>query len=468
MRNVLLLIALLFGGLLSAEPATDITFEINGLPNGWCRIIGMVGDQNYLSDTLLAENGVARLQRETPLSGGLYYFVFPDQRTFVQFLADKDQQFTLKANRQDLIGTLMVEGSEDNRLFAFNQQWERLWRIRYDSTDRALKALPAGDLNQSFLKNKRDQLLQERQDHIESFSVEHPESFFTVFKMAGQNPDLTYPQKPGGGLDTLAQLMAYRGAYFDNVDFGDRRLLHTPVLANKLKNYVEQLTPQRPDSVIKYVSPIVDRSLKDDEMFKFIVNWLAIKYEKPKIMGGEKILVHLVDTYFTDARAFWYEDNPEELKKIRRKVDEMRVSMIGMKGQDLRCRNVNGEYESLYELKAPIKVVYIYSYTCSHCKERTPVLVDLMKEWRAKGVEVFALCNDPEEDKWKAFVEKYQMQDLHNVIDPNYESRYYKKYHIDVTPEAYVLDQNNTIIAKDLHPNQLPPVFEKALRKAGN
>ncbi len=465
MRNVLIVCLLLMSGGLMAQGGTNITFEIQGLPTGWCRIIGMVGDQNYLSDTILAENGVAKLEREEALGGGLYYFVFPDKRTFIQFLADKDQDFTLRANRNDLIGSVEVEGSVDNELFTFNQKWERTWRMRFDSTDRALKALPASDMNRPFLTRKRDKLLAERTEHLASFEKDHPESFFTVFKSSGQNPELTYPKKASGQLDTLAQLMAYRNAYFDNLDFADRRLLRTPVVFNKLKNYVEQLTPQRPDSIIKYVDPIVEQSLADEEVFKFIVNWLAIKYEKPKIMGGEKVLVHLVDKYFTDERAFWYKDSPDELKKIRRKVDDMRVSMLGMKGEDLRCKNVNGEYESIYGLNSPLTVVYIYSYTCSHCKERTPVLVDLMKEWKAKGVEVYALCNDPEVDKWKEFVEKYKMQDFHNVIDPNYESRYYKKYHIDITPEAYVLDANHTIIAKDLHPNQLPPVFEKALRK---
>ena len=137
--------------------------------------------------------------------------------------------------------------------------------------------------------------------------------------------------------------------------------------------------------------------------------------------------------------------------------------MIGKVGQDLRCKNLNGEYETVYGMGAKIKVVWMYSYTCSHCKERSPILAELLKEWKAKGVDVYALCLDPEEDKWREFVEKYNMQGFHNVIDPNYESRYYKKYHVDITPEAFVLDQNNIIIAKDLHPNQLPPVFKKAL-----
>ena len=468
MRNAyLLLLLLLLGaaGNTAYAQGANIKFEIQGLPDGFCRIIGMVGDQNYLADTFPAKGGVATFQREKPLDPGLFYFVFPDKRTYIQFIADEDQEFTVRSSRNDLIGKLQAEGSLDNELFFFNQRFEATWRMRFDSVDKALQATPPNSPNKAFLENKRDALLQSRTDHIASFPKEHPESFFTIFKIAGQNPDLTYPKKPNGQLDTLAQLVAYRGAYWDNVDLQDIRLLRTPVVANKLSNYITQLTNQDADSIVKSADIVVRKSLGNKEMFKFIVNWLAIKYEKPTIMGGEKILVHLVDNFFTDELAYWYDDTPEELKKIRKKVNDMRPSMLGLVGQDLRCKNINGEYETLYGLNSPVTVLFMYSYTCSHCKERAPVLAEILKEWRSKGVEVYALCLDPEVDKWKEFVAKYGMQDFHNVIDPDFESRYYKKYHVDITPEAYVLDQNHIIVAKDLHPNQLPAIFKKTLKE---
>lgn len=465
MRNAFVLMICMVAGWVSLSGQTQIKVEINGLPNGYCRVIGMVGDQNYLADSVLATNGIATITRENPLDPGLFYFVFPDRRTFVQFLADKDQEFNLKSDVSNLVGKMQVEGSLDNELFYGNQQFEMKWRKSYDSTDAALKAQPQGSMNIAFLENKKEELVKARKAEVQSYPAKYPDSFFTIFKVAGQNPDLTYPKKTNGTLDTLAQLVNYRNDYWNGVDLGDIRLLRTPVVANKLTNYISKLTPQNPDSLVKYSDIVVRKSLGDKEVFKFVINWIAIKYEKPKMMGGEKILVHLVDNFFTDEQAFWYKDSPEELKKIRKKVADMRPSMVGNVGQDLRCRNINGEYETLYGMGTPIKILWMYSYTCSHCKERTPALVELLAKWKAQGVDVYALCLDPEEDKWKEFVETYNMSSFHNVIDPNYESRYYKKYHVDITPEAFVLDENNIIVAKDLHPNQLESVIEKALKK---
>ena len=92
-----------------------------------------------------------------------------------------------------------------------------------------------------------------------------------------------------------------------------------------------------------------------------------------------------------------------------------------------------------------------------------PVLVEKLAELN-EHIDVFALCLDPEEDRWKKFVEEHNMHAIHNVIDPDLESRYYMKYHVDITPELYVLDENNKIVGKNLHPDQLTKFIQKRLK----
>jgi peroxiredoxin len=440
---------------------TDIQFQLKGAPSGTYKIIGMFGGQNYLADSLVYQSGPLRWQRKEPVAGGLYYFVFPDQQTFVQLLLDKDQVFTVVGDKADPIGTIQIDGSIDNALFYENQRWEQRFKARLDSSETALKSLPQNSPNRAYLDNLKNQLLASRKSLLESYKAQHPTSFFTVFKLAGQNPDLQSPQLPGGGLDTIRQIFLYRNAYWKNTDLGDERLYRTPVVPNKLKTYMTQITPQSTDSVIKSADIVTQASMRCGECYKYIANWIAIQYEKPTFMGGDAILVHMVDKYFTDANAHWFKDKPEDLAKIRKKVNDMRPSLVGKIGQDLRCRNVAGQYENLYDLKGKAKIVFMYSVTCSHCQERTPVLRSVYDQWHPLGLEVYALCLDPDEDKWKEFVTKYHIEPFHNVIDPKYESLYYRKYHADITPELYILDENNKIVAKDLHPDQVGTILEK-------
>jgi thiol-disulfide isomerase/thioredoxin len=466
MRNtVLLLVMLLISSFAMARPAhtnaaVEIKFQVEGLPDGYCRIIGMIGNQNYLVDSIRATGGTATLTRDEKLFGGLYYFVFPDQRTFIQFLVDKDQQFTLETKKDAIVGEMEVSGSEDNELFYESLQFEEEFQERYDSVSQAMDRIPEASPSKPYLNLLKEKILESRKDQVQKYAKEYPNSFFTFFKLAGQNPELKRPQLPGGGLDTLKQLYLYRMDYWKNTPLNDERLLHTPVVYNKLNTFIKKLTPQVPDSIIKYADMVVDKSMGCKECFKFVVNWIAIEYEKPKMLGGDAILVHLVDKYFTDELAFWYAETPQELAKIRKRVREMRPSLIGNTGQDLRCRNLNGEYENLYSLTTPYKILFMYSYSCEHCQERAPVLRQVYDQLKG-SVDVFALCLDNEEPRWRSFVQKYNMQPFHNVIDPNLESRYYWKYHVDITPELYILDKNNKIIAKDLHPDQVADFIAK-------
>jgi hypothetical protein len=85
--------------------------------------------------------------------------------------------------------------------------------------------------------------------------------------------------------------------------------------------------------------------------------------------------------------------------------------------------------------------------------------------YHSKGLEVYSLCTGSEEKLWKEFIAKYKIQGFHNVWDPQYKSNFYQKYHIDITPEVFVMNSNHEIIAKDLKPDQLPETLDPLFGK---
>lgn len=465
-RYILLCLSCFAGLFTKASAPVNLEFDIKGMPDGYCKLIGMVGNNNYIVDSFRAVHGKAVFRKDELLKGGMYYFTLPE-RGFLQLLLDKDQDAVFKTDTAELVRHMEVSGNEDNELLYNNLKYELSFRERLDSIEAALKkeSTAAGRMG---LETKKMQLIDERKAYIKALPLDHPNSFFTHFKIAGQNPELQYPKNPDGTLDSTRQIILYRDAYWDNTPVNEEKLLRTPVVANKLKTYMTQLLPQNADSILKYAIPLIEKTRSCPECFKFFVNWIAINYQKHTFMGDEKILVDLADRYFTDSIAGpWFKDNPAELIRIQLRVKDMRPSLIGMKGQDLKCRDLNGNYESLYDLKTPIKIVFMYNPDCSHCQEQTPQLKALVDRWKGK-VDVYALDLEKEEDKWRAFVKDYGIESFHNVIDPKMESLFYKKYHVENTPGIFILDKNNIIVAKDLHPNQLDEVFQDVLSKQGD
>ena len=443
------------------EP-TKAEFEIKGYPGGMARFIGVVGSTNFVIDSMVpGADGRIVLQQDTALPGGLYFLSLPKDQ-ILQFLLDSDQTFSLKTDWTNLVGAAVVDGSPDNILLYDNLRWEANFQQEFQPVAAALNAAALGTPLRDSLEKQQKALVDKRVSYIQSFKASHPNAFFTAYKLAGQNPSLREPRRPDGSLDQEKQVQFYRMDYWDNTPFNDERLLHTPIIANKLNTYILQLTPQVHDSLVKYVDIIAERAKTNQQIFKFVVNWIAIQYNEPKTMGLESVFVHVVDKYFTDALAFW--STPQELADIRKRAADMRVSLIGMTGQDLRCKNTSGAYETLYGLNSPWTAVWIWNYECEHCQERTPMMKKVAAQYKSKGLEVFSLCTGMEEGRWKEFIKKYGIQTaFHNVYDPQYESDYFKKYHVDNTPELYLLDKNHKIVAKDLHPDQLPEQLNRLL-----
>ncbi len=441
--------------------AVKINFVVEGLNAQKVKIIGMIGTNNFLVDSFFTDSSGSKIfTQDKEMPGGLYYFVFEESR-FFQFLLDKDQEFSMTTRKDDLVSSMVVTGSQDNDLFYQNLKFEEKFKTDLDRKEAEIAGSMVNSKQRKKLEAQKDSLIQSRVDHIRSFKTNYPESFFTVFKIAGQNPDLNYPKKPDGSLDTAAQVYQYRQDYWNGVDLQDERLLRTPVLSNKLKTYITKITDQKPDSVIKSAEYVISRCRNNKEIFKFVLNWVALEYQKPAIMGMDAVFVHFILKYWTPEIAFW--SNQEEIKNLRRDAGFREVSMLGKTGQDIICTGLDGTPRRLYDLPGPVRILYMWSYTCSHCKERSPVLREVFDQWNAKGLQVYSLCLDDDETKWKATVAEYRMEPYTNVIDPKYSSGYYKKFHVDVTPELYVFDKDWKIVSKDLHPNQIGSTLEELL-----
>lgn len=435
-----------------------VELNITGAENDMAKLLGVFGNQNYLVDSAKSDGtGKFVFDADTLLPKGFYYVMLGSDNSYFQLLLGNDQEFELTTKKGDYVNAMVVSGDLDNELLYKNLQFEADFGTRLNPVNKQLESLQEGTAEYEKVKEKQNALVEERKQHIASYKEQHPNSFFTQFKVSGQNPELTYPKLPNGELDQVTQVYRYRKAFFEGVDFNADWTMRTPVYANKLRRYIRELTPQNADSLIKYADELISKTKDNRELFKFTVNWIALEYKTPKTMGTEALYVHMIDTYWTKELAWW--SNDEEIKGLRREVSLMKPSLIGKTGQDIVTQNEKGETVSLYGLNSPIKVLFIYSYECEHCQKETPDMVRVYNEWKNKGVGVFALSTDSDKTKWLEFVRKNNMT-FSNGFDPDRKSRYERKYHIDITPELYVLDKNNKIIASNLSPNQLPDFLE--------
>jgi peroxiredoxin len=441
----------------------DIKFTVTGANPGLVSLIGIFEGQNYRVDSAMMDaSGQVIFKRQEPYHPGFYFLMMADQSSF-QVLIDLDQTFSMKTLRTDLYNAMQVEGSLDNELLYQALKFENGQRPQFDANAQQMAAVAKGTPEYQRLKGEQQKLLNQRKEFLNGLFEKHPDALFSKFKRAGQNPDLGEVKKPDGSIDTLRFAWMYRTQFWEGVDFNDERLLYTPVISNKLNRYIKELTPQHPDSINAAADFLISKVPVKSEYFKYFANWVTLEYDPKKstLMDAQAIFVHMVQTYFTYDKAFW--SDSVEVHGLQLRAYEMAASLVGKKGPDVVSTDPNGQTRSIYEIKAPYVIVYMYNPDCEHCAVETPKLVQFYKEWKNKGVEVFGIAVDTDAEKWKAYIAKNGMPWV-NVFDPTNKS-IYAKYFVDVTPEIYVLDPNRTLIAKNLKVDQISTVLNRDMQK---
>jgi peroxiredoxin len=459
------LLAFLSFSSIKAQKVYQINIQIAGYTEGSAvKLVGNYGDQSFLADTArFAAEGKIQFKNAQGFAEGMYYLLLPDDRNCSFFIVNGEDNLTIRSDKANLTLGLTAEKSLENQLYFDNIRFQTALEAKYNALNQQLRTTQPAE--QAALKAQLQALLDERDARIEGLRTQYPTALFPKFKQAGQNPKLRFTFRSDGSLDSAATMINFRKDWWNGCDFTDERLVRTPVFFNKLKKYIDEYTPQNPDSIIAAADYLLAKTLINKELHKPVIGWLLSKYKplQTKLMDGEAVYSYLILKYMTPD--MFPDIDAKDMKITQERAQEMRSSLVGMIGQNVWGKDRNGLKKSLYDLNAPIKVVYIYYTDCEHCQEETPKLRKVYDQWKKRGVEIFSIAaNVKERADWLNFETKYGIN-WTSVMDPMLESKFNEKYFIDNTPELYVLDKNYRIIGKNLKPDQLPEVFERELNK---
>lgn len=431
----------------------DIRVTIPGVQLEGGLLIGQFAEQQYRAMQGTVEGNSIVFRRDEPLRPGHYYAYFQDGAS-IQMLIDQDQQFSMSApDPSTAVRDMKVEGNTDTEMLYKALNFEVDQQQEFAMLGEAIRAIRPGTPGYDELQADRAALVDKRLAFQDELFAQAPQSLFTSYKRAGRNPQLRIIRDEAGNLDEKAQVAAFRDEFWDSVDFSDPRLLNTPVIFNKLKRYMKELTPQNANAIIESADKLLVKVLPYDEYFKFAANWITLQYEvgKTPVMDGAAIHVHMIQNYFTRDRAFWADSMT--VFGLQQRADQMAHSLVGQPGPDITVPGIDGQPKRLYDSQKEYVAVFMYNPDCEHCIEETPKLVRAYQDLK-NDVDIYAIALDTEDAKWKTFVRNNGMQDFVNVYDPTNRS-IFKTYYVDNTPELYLLNRDRTIVAKNLKVNQL-------------
>lgn len=454
-RKSLLLLLICCPGALSwvnAQEGYSIDVTATGAASSTIRLAYHLGNEQYIKDSTVTDiTGRCFFRGDKALPPGVYMIVFPGNKYF-EFLAGRDQHFSISYNISDPEKSLLFRGSDENTKFL---EYQRNWKAFQEEMmafNSRLKGLDPDSKAASALRAD----IASHEEKMKRFLTDvYRQNQGTLLGAIAQSliPVENHPPAiPQGASkrDSLTRLYSYLYAkdhFFDNTDLTEPGLIRTPVLASRLDQFFRQVVVQIPDSVIKEADLLLEKSSRNKDVYQFVAAWLFNRYAKSEIMGHDAVVVHLADKVYLSGKATWV---TEEYKAdLAKRVERLRPNLIGRMAPDLVMNSFDGRYVSLHDIKAEFTIIYFWEPDCGHCKESTPVLKKYFDENRDKGIAVFAVCTQPDKEKWEKYIIENKLQWI-NGWDPARLTRFDLLYNVDSTPILYILDRDKKIIAKRL------------------
>lgn len=433
------------------------------------------GDKQYIKDTAYVEsNGWFYFEGNEKLTGGIHLIVLPPDNQFIQILVDENNQwFGLETKFANTSENMKITGSEDNKLFYDYMNFIGARRPKADEIRKQVEEAGDDEKKKKKLQDKMDELDKEVKDHQANLLAKHPKSMTAMIIKA--NMPLEAPKFEGEEKEK-ERLAFYwmRQHWFDNFDLADPKLVRTPFLFQKIDHYVNKMTVQHPDSIILSIDYVLEKVRPAEETFKFYLIHFLNTYAKSNIVGMDAVYVHLGEKYYCAGQAPWTEK--EQLDKICENVAKLKPLLIGQKAPDIEMETQDGKKMSLHKFDSPLTVLFFWDPDCGHCKKSMPEMVKFAKDFKDKGVAVFAICTKlvtrddagnlttKEVDSCWSTIKEKEMDVFFNYVDPYHRSRYKTLYDIRSTPQIFVLDADKTILSKRIGAEQLPEVVGHILK----
>jgi peroxiredoxin len=420
----------------------------------------------YKTDSAkLNSQGVAVFDRKEKITGGIYIILPSDRKNFFEFLLDNGDDLSITAAIDDVPASVKFKNSPLNTDFQAYQKFLGEFGKTQQSLQSELeKASTAKD--SLAVKAKIAATGKTLADYRKAYVKQHPytvlASIFNALELPEVPPGKHY--LPGGKLDSSFAYTYYRAHYWDAFNFNDDRLIHTPLLQARLDEYFNKLIYPQEDSVIIEADTILHRMRPSENLFKFTLNWLSTNAQTSKIMGMDKVFVHLVDNYYMKGDATWL--STEELNKYIERAKKIAPNVINSPAPELKALDLERKPMTLYEVKSKYTLLIFYSPDCHHCQQEIPRIDSLYKAvLKDKGVKIVGFNVDDEEAKWRAFIQKHKLEEWLHMWDPKHTSRYWALYDVNVTPSMYLLDEEKIIRGKKLEHTTIPKVLDMIERK---
>jgi len=458
------------------------------------------GNSFYLSGTCtLDKKGRGVFKGENKLSKGVYFLVTKNQ-LLMDFVIGDNQSFEIIADTIDLVGTATAKNSRDNEMFFDYRRISRKTGLRQHELHQKLQT--ADSISKVEIYKELQALNLEHATNLWNM-IEGSKGLYVQKYLNSQLPlmmrlPVADPHPWQASLPENAQTWSrdslimysrwwYRSNFFSDFNIFDPDMLRNSSYEEKLMIYITKTIPQATDSICAEIDKILRKAQKNDEVFRCVLVILFNYYSQSKVVIYENITVHLVEKWYIPFSTWSSDESLESLKEFvansKPRLFELAPAiepLLILPPEHFRAAALDTAIKfDIYagkvihdfrkELKSKYTILYFWDYSCGHCKKGIQDLFHAWEELKDTYLQIITVQvvhTKEAKGKWIDFVNEHNMYSWINAWSPyaySYENHYKETYHLSSTPKMFLLDENSTIILKNIGPEHLKEIIDNII-----
>lgn len=142
-------------------------------------------------------------------------------------------------------------------------------------------------------------------------------------------------------------------------------------------------------------------------------------------------------------------------KIIKAYIELYAEPKIGEHFIDFEMIDQNGNLKKLSELKGKTILLDFWASWCANCRKENKNLIKTYNKFKPKGFEIFAVSLDKNKEKWLNTINRDNLN-WHHVNDLKGQgNKAAIIYGVEGIPDSFLIDQNGTLVARDLRGDEL-------------
>ncbi|MDR1405874.1 MAG: redoxin domain-containing protein [Prevotellaceae bacterium] len=395
---------------------------------------------------------------EQPLAAGMYSLNAGNSSIDFFITDGASQQFSITFDAAQGISPSAIHGSPENASFADYMHFINGIRQRAQQLQERMQQYQQNPDSAYSITSQMQQLNRQVKSKVDAILENFPQTTLAFFFKSMQEPEAPEPDisPMSPNPDSLRQayfMNFYKEHFFDNVDFSDRRILNLPLLTNLFYTYFVRVLPLEKEILQEQVDFVINKAKVNREVYEFTVRDRYDFFRSAPYPELEELAPYIADKYVLQDAAAW--KDKVYIAKLEEATKLGKLNPPGTIAANLKLQDPNGQFVTLHDVQAPYTVLYFFNPLCGTCAMVTPILWDVYREYRDKGMQVYAVYVDKNKSDWLPYITEKNQFDWINVWSPDDTENIYIKYDIHAIPAIYLLDSEKKIIMKDITIDQL-------------